>query len=334
MKATNSTILENYLNISIGFSYYAQFTIDKVEIYTSVLHKRLVQVIPVKKLEALNQAFYTRPFDGKGGYKSMISFSTASQEFLKLLLEYENKLGYYIIHLVEFALDFPASDEQEAYRLYDEITQLIWKKWPVRKYPIFVDGPPRPGHDDKLSGRPTFYCENKHARLGIKAYCRYSKVTGKPVFRVEFTIRRASSVRSKTGIDYLPDLLNPDPVSFIEKYLALYEINHEAFGTFLLGRKARRMDRDAIIRISHLFLRIHIYNDIDPEEDPKCVSWDEVKRRWYTVMQLKGFLLEERARCKKKVGRKNVSELKFSNLTDYRLKTFFTPATNNYITQI
>jgi len=243
-------------------------------------------------------------------------------------------------------IDHISDDEQGTIDLYDEITPLIRKKWSPRKELTSVDkiNSKKPHvhykTDDKIFGRPTLYWEHAHAYVGLKAYCRYTKDTNEPAFRLELTFKRAHSIKKKTGIEHLSDLLDYNPLHVINRYIKYEEINYDVFGGWVMGKRKcqilqhkpkSKFDYNDKIRTAYLFLRILADKDtlIDSYEEN-----DRQRKKWKSVSQLRGYLQREKKRIKKKRGRRTPWEEKVMGLTYYRLNKFFTPATINYMSQI
>jgi len=290
------------------------YIFDKITIYTQAPKKRLEQTLPVKKLRVLNPSLDIDYANGDGGFYSKVTFVAPSREFIELLLEYKHELWGYKFNVVEMPKDHISDDEQGVIDLYDEITPQIRKKWSARKELISVDknNSKKPHvhyrEDDKVFGRPTLYFEHAHANVGLKAYCRYTKDTNEPAFRYELSFEKAHSIKKKTGIERLPDLLDYDPTPVFNRYIKYEEINYEEFGAWIKGEKKcrilqhkpkRKFEYNHKKRTAQLFLRILA------DKDTLIGSYEEndkQREKWKSVSQLRGYLLKEKKRIKKKMG--------------------------------
>jgi len=328
------------MNSSVNFPSFPcdpEFHIDKVEIYTLVPYKRLSQILPVTLLRSMNPEFYTRQVDGKGGYLSLMGFSAPSVPFLELLMKHEDKLWAYDIYLVELAYDFPGHDEEDVRRLYDMIVPRLQKKWWKRKKIVFVGGENGNGElEGYITGRPTAYWEDRKSSTGLKVYCRYSKVTGKPVLRVEFTLRGAGNIKVKTGIHNLIGLLYYDSIKakeFIRRYLAIVDFNPRALSRWALGeRQFRRWEKGVGRRTKYStpnpeltgYKRyLMIMAARDAKRNGRLDDFDHYLQKWKSPAYVRGRLMRDSNQIRRKRGRRTGLERKLAKLTPYKINSFF-----------
>ncbi len=159
----------------------------------------------------------------------------------------------------------------------------------------------------------------------MKLYCRYEKTGSghrhdRPLARMEWTLSGAAAIAEKTGITRITQIQDPEVLSimstFRERHLRLEVLNFERLGKWIApGFPYPRV-------AAGNYLRRRAFPRGQAVEDD-YYAWI----RWQSAAQVRGHFLDERLKVKRTRGRRSPWQKKLSNLTDYRLRTFFDPIT-------
>ena len=284
------------------------FSIDQVTLVTSTSTRSLNARLPIKELRYFCPEFRVLPLN-KYNYKSKICFLALNLNFLETLVRSEELIGAYEISEIELAFDFPASDEREARAIHKYIYRNLYKKYHRRRQLSECSCNTPPPHS--IIQGPTIYWEDRKSKTGLKAYCRYSKVTGKPAARLEWTLRGARDIKKKTGIDRIEDLIEFNSESFLERHFVIETINKDNYVKYLLKSKNAKM-------AFNLLARINAYQMPIADED-----FELAIGLASSTSYIRGALLHEKACLKNRRGRRTPREKKIANLTQHQLRKIF-----------
>jgi len=296
-----------------------RFTFDRVLLKTPQSCQRLRNpgVLPLAALRQHCHAFnVVNDRHRQPSPWSKVDFVySPSQAFWSLLLAAENHLRPYYIESLELAFDYRLANEAVAQQAVFDLALSLRKLWPSRKSMWFeISETVRNG----IIWGPTFYLEEKGKPICAKIYCRYPKLIGggfhwsQPMARVEFTLNGSRSITDKIGVEHLADLTNFNVTIFRDKYLRFEVLNLEE-----LGRWLDRGSRNPTLR-AEAFLQQRV------QTDPQYATHAYLtEQKWLSSSQMRGYLLKERRRTRKKVGRPTLHERKLRALTDYQLNKMF-----------
>jgi len=221
---------------------------DRIRINTKAYLKTLHKNLPVKKLR--NECVSIKllaPFQKafEYGYKSRLEIVAPSKRFFEILMDHESCLKPYRITRLEIAKDIICESIDEAERL-----NRMWAKDSRKKYSgnfnyddIYCDT--KPDLKKGLIGTFTAYFGNEKAKFKLCSYVRYSKINGKICIHPEWRILGSHTIKNKTGIEEIGDLIAFKIEKFFEnqeeKYIVHAEdINTEKLGNWLLGWNRKR----------------------------------------------------------------------------------------------
>jgi len=220
-------------------------------------------------------------------------------------------LGDYDITRIELAFDFPASTPAEAKHISNYITPNLDKKYPIRRKVYKIDDKKKPPTD--IIPGPTTYWEDRSARTRIKGYCRHSKATGKPVFRLEWTLSQAGSINDKTGISRISDLLNYNSEHFFARNFRICIINKEYF-----KERFYPNTKMSAIRAFGFYQRSRAYRNPLSASD-----FELAKDIEGSTAQVKNALLLEKQELKNRRGRRNHWQRKIMGLNQHQINKLF-----------
>jgi hypothetical protein len=300
----------------------AAFTFDRVLLKTPQTCQRLRHpgVLPLASLRRHSHAFnVVNDRHRQPPPWSKVDFVySPSQTFWDVLLAREAKLKPYEFASLELAFDFAMPDVASAQQAVFDLALSLRKFWPSRKSVWFEHGQTlRPG----VIWGPTFYFEQKGKPTCAKIYCRYPKLigggfaSGQPMARVEFTLNGWKNIKKKIGVEFLADLLVFNATPFRDKYLRLEAVNLERLGRWL-NRGSKNPTQTAESLLQQLV-------QADPQYAKQAYL---TEHKWLSASQVRGHLLKERKRSKKKNGRPTLLESKLRDLNDYRLNKMFDAA--------
>jgi hypothetical protein len=90
---------------------------------------------------------------------------------------------------------------------------------------------------------PTYYLEDRKSGVNLKCYARQEKLAGggfgKPVVRIEWTLRGKVALERHLGGNQISDLLTANLNSFVRKNLRLERVDHVAIGKLFHGKAHR-----------------------------------------------------------------------------------------------
>ena len=318
MNSDKTTIEDRILSLPCP-----RFTFDRVRILTTVPKRSLCQRLPVSALRQHCPTFRVVEAGlNNCGYRSAVEFTyPPAMAFWSLFAANEGRLDTYAITRLELAFDFPATGEFEAQQMCLDVSQCIRKPWHQRKGIRIYD--PNLGCPAGVIPGPTFYFEDRRSRTALKLYCRYEKTGSghrhdRPLARMEWTLSGAAAIAKKTGITRITQIQDPEVLSIIstfrERHLCLEVLNFERLGKWIDPRfQHPRVAAGA-------YLRRHAFPIGQAVED----DYDAL-HQWQSAAQVRGHLRNERLKVKSTPGRRSPWQQKLSQLTDYRLRTFFDP---------
>ena len=296
----------------------AAFTFDRVLLKTPQSCERLRHpgVLPLASLRQHCHAFNVVNDRHRQPPWSKVDFLySPDPAFWNLLLASANYLKPYYVTSLELAFDYHMADVAQAQQAVFDLALGLRKLWPSRKFMWFENGETlRRG----VIWGPTFYFEQEGKPTCAKIYCRYPKLVrrgfdwSQPVARVEFTLNGWKNIKAKIGVEFLADLPVFNVTPFRDQYLRFEVVNLEQLGRWL-NRGSKNPAQTAESYLQQQVLA-------DPQYAKHAYL---TEHKWMSASQVRGHLLKERRRAKKKAGRPTLFEGKLRDLNDYRLNKMF-----------
>jgi hypothetical protein len=297
----------------------AAFTFDRVVLKTPQSCQRLCHpsVLPLASLRQNSHAFNVlNDRHRQPPPWSKVDFVySPSQTFWNLILASENHLKPYYITSLELAFDYHMADVAQAQQAVFDLALGLRKLWPSRKSMRFENGETlRRG----VIWGPTFYFEQEGKPTCAKIYCRYPKLVrrgfdwSQPMARVEFTLNGWKNIKDRIGVEFLADLPVFNATPFRDQYLRFEVVNLDQLGRWLKGGSKNPA------QTAESYLQQQV------QADPQYAKHAYLtEHKWMSASQVRGHLLKERRRAKKKAGRPTLFEGKLRDLNDYRLNKMF-----------
>jgi hypothetical protein len=200
--------------------------LDRVRIVSSASVGALKNLLPMGDLERTSHSVdimrYERP-DPR--LRSKITIVGAhNPDPWHILADHERALRHYRVTEAELAFDVDASTIEEACtKLFALVTQL--GKFRHQRGHLRVvhkpEGSPPPG----CVRAPTFYFENRGARVKMKCYVRYQKLPkggfGAPCMRLEWTLTEKPALTRHLGGNQIQHLQTADLNAFLKRNIRL-----------------------------------------------------------------------------------------------------------------
>ena len=314
---------------------------DRIGVYSTEPADQILRKLPVRFLVRRCHDFQVRDLEQQeASYKSCMEFTDCKDpRFWHVLLRHESDFGKYRITKLELAFDFPAKNKFGAAKVANRLGQRIRKLWHSRKELMIVSRPSLTAPAGIIEG-PTFYFEDRTATTNIKTYARYAKVQRKkfdmdrPVARVEWTLTKAVTIKSKTKISNLSDLRKFDPNAFLKRYFRLEKLNLQRFGMLVANRPNRRARHrpgrnkysyDRLASAANIFFRIKAYRESSSPE-----TFEVALSKWRSSAHVRGYLRKGMIKAQHTPGRKSVWLRKMKKLTDYKLNQIFDDCTPTF----
>lgn len=224
------------------------YHLDQIIIYSRTKTDTLKQLLPIEELK--KHCIYFKVQRAKGGYldngwRSRLSITAPSIEFFILLQEYESIFQPYIISKVEVAKDIivPGRSLPEldgVVRSFHKSLSISYAKT-GSAFDVSLQDTSQLAFIDPEKGGITCYIKNKAWQLAC--YARISKLTGQNCLHIEWRYLNTGSVKKKSGIKTIGDLINFDPETHWmerEKSISPMTVDKDLLGKFLLGIDGRR----------------------------------------------------------------------------------------------
>jgi hypothetical protein len=288
----------------------AAYSFDYIRIITKEDRGSLVKSLPIIELKQNCHDFYIIRASEKAqkiGYKSTLVIVAPSPKALETLLKCEEHLVYvpyfvgqrepYKISYLEIARDTPQRTEFEAERKILQLSKLQRMKWAKNNFVYNAYSGNRnewnwPQKDDELFSNRTWYYGGDKFKFAM--YPRISKIMRLPCVHEEWRMVGASTIKKKTGITNIIDLIEADLNLIFERlhgnYITYEKIDYERFGKWLLGLDGRRKfseeQKSDVLMQGFLFCKTHeIESPADfvrviNEKKSEIKKWIGRKRFW------------------------------------------------------
>lgn len=224
------------------------YYLDQIIIHSRIKTDILEKLLPIEELRKHCSYFSVQRAKGRywdNGWRSRLSITAPSEEFLILLQEYESMFQPYVISKVEVAKDIivPSQSLPEL----DGVVRSLHKSLSINyakkgsAVDVCLQETRQLRFYDPAKGGITCYIKNNAWQLAC--YARISKLTGQNCLHIEWRYLNTDSVKKKTGITTIEDLINFDPDKHClerERSVSLMIIDKDLLGKFLLNIDGRR----------------------------------------------------------------------------------------------
>lgn len=297
-------------------SIIPQLRLDQVIVLSNVPRRRLLQVLPVRRLRALAPSFRILEHGPRAAYffRTKIAFTMpAASEFLQTLIEAEPRLGVHVIHNVEVARDTPCATVEEAIQHADMLGRSARRRWGGKEVEVkFGGGAPPPG---------CFRGARSYCVGDLIVYPRLSKPEqtrdARPIVREEIRIKGAANVRRRLGIRRLVDLTHAPLKPLFGRF-----VTHEQLDLVAIGGIFRPSVSDEGARqAAHLIARVQSYRTSENDDE-----FEHCLKAWETAARWRSWLRDERLRLRKRPGprpRRSSWHHRLRTLSDSRLGRLF-----------
>ena len=303
---------------------------DKVSIIFVDPRKRLQRVLPLNELTRFATKFHLD--DGSDvasyfGYSSRIEAIAPYKRFFEILDEHKEFFrDDYKISYIEIAKDRLYETKRETLKIFHTILKHRRKKY-THEFCVYDDSytpiakkKKRKDSEELYSSETGYWgCDSYQYVI----YPRISKIAKQPCVHQEWRIRGASTIKSKTGITTLRDMINFDIEKWFseqyERFLKLESINHEKHGRWTDNIPSR------LNKKGKSYCNGKYYFDTKYWAEQASLVFCRI-RGIETTSELISFYKNEIERVKHKVGRKTSWEKKVHDkLNNYKLNSFVVP---------
>lgn len=317
--------------------------IDRVCIVSAASVGALKRVLPIYELErtchSLEILRYQGPDPRLCSRITIVCAGTASPWLI--LAAHQSALGRYSITQVEIAYDVDASTMEQAREIQCALLKQLGKFRHQLRHVRVVHKP----YDDPPPGcipEPTFYLEDRKARVRLKCYIRREKlprhVFGELCVRLEWTLTGKPTLTRYLGGNQIQHLQGLDLNTFLTRNIRLEQLDYVAFGN--LFRRSRRIRKAApgtrsigpahydnpdyrAWRAAHLILQKLAYEEADRPGGPG--DWDLAMTVAHNPAYVRSYCRRLRDEDQKQRGSKKRSLLQRTAITDYRIEQCFDP---------
>src|SRR5262249_21165846 len=162
---------------------------------------------------------------------------------LAILKKYEAWLGRYSVVEVEVAFDTSNDNRAGARDALLALVGQLRKPWHRRSH-LRVEHNPLGNTPAGCVPEPTFYFEDRKARVKLKAYMRHQKLAGggfakEEHTRLEWTLTHKPAIKRYLHGNQISNLLSTDLNKFLEQNLRLEVIDYVALGYLFRGNRGR-----------------------------------------------------------------------------------------------
>lgn len=224
------------------------YHLDQIIIHSRTKTDILEKQLPIEELRKHCSYFAVQRAEGgywDNGWRSRLSITAPSKEFFLLLQEHEPIFRPYVISKVEVAKDIIVPNR--SLPELDGVVRGLHKSLSINyakkgsAVDVCLQETRHLPFYDPAKGGITCYIKNKEWQLAC--YSRISKLTGQKCLHIEWRYLNTDSVKKKTGIITIEDLLNFDPEKHWmerERSVSLMTIDKDLLGKFLLSIDGRR----------------------------------------------------------------------------------------------
>ena len=274
------------------------FSIDKIRVRSVHRAQTLMEAVPIKRL--CRESSRTHVYDSRNQWERALGVIEAEQitdDWVEILCAVEEELGRYGVTYVELAYDFRFNSPIKAV----EMAKLLGRRF--RKLYSRND------NIREIAGRDYWTAlEGASWVFNAVVYSRSDKKTGQPVVRVEWRIKSARAIASKTDIVRLEDVLHFRPAEFFTKHFCLETVDYVEFGRWLKQRMTLRECRGLDMP------------DVESLGRRYCQ-----RRGIRSAAQLRAHLRKLKRRSQQTIGRPNRQNRQLRELSPYKLNKFFKP---------
>lgn len=225
----------------------AIYSIDKIDISTSIDHHSIDNYLPMAQLKnecrELIVIGIERDSEHQRYYSKLIA-TAPTKRFFQMLNN--NYLCGYAISYIEIAKDIPRESESEAmidsYKSLNFIMKKSTLKCSIRDYRDSCEST-KSANEKGMFSQQTGYWGKDNFQFVL--YARYSKITGEPCIHSEWSIRGSGNIKKKAGIRSVKDLCELDLEQRYEQITAEYitteAINRDKLGKWMNGWSRKKI---------------------------------------------------------------------------------------------
>ena len=319
--------------------------IDRVCIVSAASVGALKHLLPIRDLESASHSFEVLRYQRQHPWlRSRINIVGADNAIpWQILAAHESQLRQYSITLVEIAYDVHASSIEQAREIQRALVKRLGKFRHQLRHVRVVQKPyvdPPPG----CTAEPTFYLEDRKARVGLKCYIRRAKLPGgafgQLCVRLEWTLTYKPTLTRYLNGNQIQDLLALDLDSFLARNIRLEEVDYVALGNVL--RRHRIISKAApgtnifgpesydrpdyrAWRAAHLILRRLAYEEVDRAGADR--DWDLAITVAHSPAYIRAYCrkLRDKDQRAKRGDKKKRYLVSRTAITDYRIHQCFDP---------